>query len=63
MIVDAVNPWYGTDKAFRHELTVRPGNGSSFTYVSNKLYDDPSNILPAQKLSDMLNVEREKLNG
>ena len=63
MIVDAVNPWYGTDKAFRHELTVRPGNGSSFTYVSNKLYDDPSNILPAQKLSEMLNVEREKLNG
>ena len=63
MIVDAVNPWYGTDKAFRHELTVRPGNGNSFTYVSNKLYEDPSNILPVQKLSEMLNVEREKLNN
>ena len=61
MVVDAVNPWYGTDKAFRHELTVRPGNGNAFTYVSNRFLEDPENILPAQKLSEMLNVEREKL--
>ena len=63
MVVDAVNPWYGTDRAFRHELTVRPGNGNSFTYVSNTLIEDSGNLLPAQKLSEMLNVEREKLNG
>ena len=63
MVVDAVNPWYGTDRAFRHELTVRPGEGNSFKFVSNTLIEDSGNILPAQKLSEMLNVEREKLNG
>ena len=62
MVVDAVNKWYGTDRAFRHELTVRPTDGVSFRYVSNLLYEDENNILPVQKLSEMLNVEREKLN-
>ena len=57
MIVDAVNKWYGTDRAFRHELTVRPGSGAAFQYVSNTLYESEDNILPAQKLSEMLNVE------
>lgn len=60
MTVDAVNKWYGTDRAFRHELTVRPGNGSGFQYVSNTLLDSPDNIIPQQKLSEMLNVERTK---
>jgi len=60
MVVDAVNPWYGTDRAFRHELTVMPGSGSVFKYVSNRLIEDENNILPQQKLSEMLNVERSK---
>lgn len=60
MTVEAVNKWYGTDRAFRHELTVRPGNGTSFQYVSNRLTESESNILPAQKLAEMLNVERSK---
>ncbi|MBQ8075437.1 MAG: hypothetical protein IJ237_05565 [Oscillospiraceae bacterium] len=60
MIVDAVNKWYGTDRSFRHELTVRPGNGTSFQYVSNRLMEADDSMLPAQKLAEMLNVERAK---
>lgn len=60
MTVDAVNKWYGTDQAFRHEFTVRPGNGAAFQFVSNRLIESEDNILPAQKLSEMLNVERTK---
>ena len=60
MVVDAVNEWYGTDCAFEHILTVRPGDGSSFQYVSNTLIASEDNILPAMKLSEMLNVERAK---
>ncbi len=60
MIVDAVNKWYGTDRAFRHELTVLPGDGVSFRYVSNRLLEAQDGMLPAQKLSEMLNVERAK---
>ncbi len=60
MTVDAVNKWYGTDQAFRHELTVRPGNGAAFQFVSNRLIESEDNILTAQKLSEMLNVERTK---
>ena len=61
MVVDAVNAWYGTDRAFRHELTVMPGNGSGFRYVSNRLLEAKEGMLPAQKLSEMLNVEVTKL--
>ncbi len=60
MVVDAVNKWYGTDKSFRHELTVRPGNGNTFQYVSNRLLEAEETMLPAQKLAEMLNVERAK---
>lgn len=60
LIVDAVNPWYGTDRAFRHELRIRPTDGVSFNYVSNTLYDDPNNILPQMKLAELLNVELTK---
>ena len=60
MVVDAVNKWYGTDKSFRHELTVRPGNGTTFQYVSNRLLEAEETMLPAQKLAEMLNVERAK---
>lgn len=60
MVVDAVNSWYGTDCAFEHVLTVRPGTGNTFQYVSNTLVASENNILPAMKLSEMLNVERAK---
>ena len=60
MVVDAVNPWYGSDKSFRHELSVRPGNGVNFQYVSNRVLEADSTMLPGQKLSAMLNVERAK---
>ena len=60
MVVDAVNPWYGSDKSFRHELTVRPGSGVNFQYVSNRVLEADSTMLPSQKLSAMLNVERAK---
>ena len=60
MTVDAVNPWYGTDCAFRHKLTVMPWGNGSFKYVSNTLIDDVNNILPQQKLAEMLDVERSK---
>lgn len=60
LTVDAVNEWYGTDCAFRHTLVVRPTDGVSFRYVSNTLQQDPENILPPMKLSEMLNVELTK---
>ncbi len=60
MLVDAVNPWFGTDRAFRHELTVMPGEGSAFRYVSNRLIEADEEMLPAQKLAEMLVVERSK---
>lgn len=59
LTVDAVNKWYGTDRAFRHILTVRP-EGNAFKFVSNTLVQDEANIIPAQKLSVMLDVERTK---
>lgn len=61
MTVDAVNAWYGTDRAFRHTLTVRPGN-YGFSYISNTLVQDGGNILPENKLSYMLDVEETKLD-
>ena len=61
MTVDAVNPWYGTDRAFQHVLTVRPGS-SGFSYISNTLVQDEGNILPEQKISAMLDVEKTKLS-
>lgn len=60
MVVDAVNRWYGTDRAFRHELTVMPGSGASFRYMSNTLIEDESNIIPQKKLAEMLDVELTK---
>ncbi|MDO5445326.1 MAG: DUF6070 family protein [Eubacteriales bacterium] len=60
LTVDAVNNWYGTDRAFRHTLVVRPTDGVSFRYVSNTLQQDPNNIIPPMKLSEMLNVELTK---
>ena len=47
-------------QVLRHELTVRPGNGSTFQYVSNRLLEAEETMLPAQKLAEMLNVERAK---
>ena len=60
MTVDAVNPWYGTDCAFRHILTVMPTK-TGFRYVSNELVESEDNILPEQKLSMMLDVEKTEL--
>ena len=61
MTVDAVNSWYGTDCAFRHILTVMPTK-NGFMYVSNDLIEDENNILPQQLLSEMLDVEKTKLD-
>ena len=60
MVVDAVNSWYGTDCAFEHVVTVMPWANGRFKYMSNVLIESEDNILPQQKLSEMLNVEREK---
>lgn len=49
--VDAVFSWYGTDKAFTHELTVRDTE-TGFEYVSNYVYEDDDSIFPEQKLHD-----------
>lgn len=45
MKIDAVYPWYGTDCAFTHELTVEETK-NGFIYVSNYVYDSPDNIFP-----------------
>lgn len=56
--VDALNQWYGTDKAFSHELTVREGANGGFTYVSNTLIADETSIIPGSQLSTQLDIER-----
>lgn len=60
MTVDAVNPWYGTDCAFRHIVTVMPTQ-SGFKFISNDIIESEDNILPEQKLSLMLDVEKDQL--
>ena len=60
LTVDAVNKWYGTDCAFTHKLTVMPTK-TGFYYVSNELIRNENNILPENKLSGLLDVEKEKL--
>ena len=62
MTVDAVNTWYGTDRAFRHILTVRPEKGG-FKFISNSLVADENSILPEQKLAAMTDVEISKIKG
>ncbi len=60
MRVDALNEWYGTDRAFSHELTVRPDGAGGFKYVSNTLITDENSILPTCQLSGQLDIERSK---
>ena len=45
MKIDAVYPWYGTDCAFTHELTVEETK-NGFIYVSNYVYESTDNIFP-----------------
>ncbi len=59
--VDAVNRWYGTDRAFSHEVTVYDNGKGNVKYTSNTLYTDSDSILPQQKLSDQLNMEKAKI--
>lgn len=59
MQVDAVNKWYGTDKAFSHQVTVRE-TANGFQYVSNNLYLTENSIVPQCNLSYLLDVERAK---
>lgn len=59
MQVDAVNKWYGTDRAFSHQVTIRE-TANGFQYVSNSLYIDENSILPQNNLSYLLDVERAK---
>lgn len=60
MRVDAFNAWYGTDKAFSHELTVRPEASGGWKYVSNTLIADETSIIPSGRLSGQLDIERSK---
>lgn len=60
MRVDAINKWYGTDKAFSHDVTIREEKNGSFKYVSNHFYASDDNILPECKLAYLLDTERSK---
>lgn len=60
LTVDALNPWYGTERAFSHELRVRVYRSGAFEYVSNRLLTGEESILPDTKLSIMLDIERDK---
>lgn len=60
MRVDAVNKWYGTDKAFTHEVTVYEYESGRIKYISNTLIESEENILPETKLSYLLDIERKK---
>ncbi len=62
MRVDAVFKWYGTDRAFSHDVTVME-TSDGFRYVSNTLYADENSILPERKLSMLLDIELEKLDS
>lgn len=62
MITDAVFSWYGTDRAFRHEITVRPYADGTFQYVENKLLPNEENILydcllPSQREAALKNIQ------
>ena len=58
--VDAVFKWYGTDRAFSHEVTVMD-TSDGFRYISNTLYADENSILPESRISTLLNIELEKI--
>lgn len=60
MRVDAVFKWYGTDRAFSHDVTVMD-TYDGFRYISNTLYTDENSILPESKISTLLNIELEKI--
>ena len=60
MRVDAINEWYGTDKAFSHEVTIREDGNGGFKYVSNTLITDEDSIVPVGQLSSQLDIERAK---
>ena len=60
MRVDAINEWYGTDKAFSHEITIREDGNGGFKYVSNTLITDEDSIVPVGQLSSQLDIERAK---
>ena len=60
MRVDAVFKWYGTDRAFSHDVTVMD-TSDGFRYISNTLYADENSILPQSKISTLLNIELEKI--
>lgn len=62
MVTDAVFSWYGTDRAFRHEVTVRPTPNGGFQYVGNKVLEDDNNIfydclLPSQRHAELLRIQ------
>ncbi|MDO4982796.1 MAG: DUF6070 family protein [Eubacteriales bacterium] len=61
MRVDAVYKWYGTDRAFSHDVTVMD-TSDGFHYVANTLYTDENSILPSCKISSLLDIELEKLS-
>jgi len=60
MRVDAVFKWYGTDRAFSHDVTVMD-TSDGFRYISNTLYADENSILPESKISSLLNIELERI--
>lgn len=60
--VDAVFSWYGTDKAFTHEVTVRDTE-TGFEYVSNYVYESEDNIFPEWKLHDERIQQLNSLNS
>ena len=61
MRVDAVYKWYGTDRAFTHDVTIMD-TSDGFHYVSNTLYADENSILPSGKISTLLDIELEKIS-
>ena len=49
LTVDALFSWYGTDRAFTHEVTLRPCTEGTFQYVGNRVISK-DNIFPEQEL-------------
>ena len=57
---EAVNDWYGTDKAFTHDVTLRVNSDGSFKYLSNKVYTDENSILPTNRLDTLRSAKLDE---
>jgi len=64
LTIDAVFSWYGTDRAFTHEVTMRDTE-RGFEYVSNYVQESADNIFPELTLHSerLKQISRARVSG